>query len=186
MLYSGEMIPKEQVVGTACKPLAPKFQSAGECCCPVRGCDECSPRVRLKDYIRLKPTIEETCFTIGETTCGAEATPAHLHCFEAKVYRRGECTCVLTFKPTRATTAGAVCFTWPKEFWELGDGRYEMDIGFSGTCSVVVGLDVIGCHQAVLGYEHSMANACTVIPHCAPQIEDTPYTDNTDCETCHA
>lgn len=186
MLANGELKHINTAQGTACKPLAPQIKSAGDCCCPIRGCNDCEPRVRLKDYIRLKPAIEETCFTIGDDTCEAEVMPAHLHCFEAKIYRRGKCDCVLTIKPTRATTKGAVCFTWPEAFWNMGDGRYEMDIGFDGVCSVVVGLDVIGCHQAVLGYEHAHANACSVIPHCAPQIEDEPYTDNTDCEPCNA
>lgn len=173
--------------GTRCKPLAPDIRSAkpNDCCDPCGV--HCDPRVRLKDYIRIKPTMEQTCFTIGEDTCEPEILPAHLHCFTAKINRRGECACLLTLRPIRATTAGAVCFVWNEKFWNLGDGRYEMEIHYNHCCSVVVGLEVIGCHQAILNYEHMHSNACSVAPHCAPQVEDEHYTDtSTDCGTCHA
>lgn len=187
MISSGELLPASKIEGTACQPLAPKIESSKPSCCPVRGCNDCEPKVRLKDYIRLKPAIEETCFSIGTPTCEPEMMAAHLHCFEAKVYRRGKCDCVLTLKPIRATTAGAVCFHWPDKFWAMGDGQYEMDIAFDGTCSVSVGLNVIGCHQAVLDIEHRYANACAAGPACAPQIEDEPYQEpETDCGACNA
>ncbi len=187
MLASGEIKPMNTATGTTCQPLAPNFKCAPQAqCCNPCGAD-CSPKVRLKDYIVIKPNVEQTCFKIGEDTCEADVLPAHLHCFEARINPRGECRTVLTLKPIRATTDGAVCFAWTEAFWLLGDGRYEMEITFDGACSVTAGLDVRGCHQAILSYEHQRANACTVIPHCAPQIEDEPYTDdNTTCGTCNA
>ena len=185
MLANGELKPINTATGTACKPLAPDIRSAkkGTCCDPCG--TTCDPKVRLKDYIVVKPGIEQTCFKIGEDDCAAEVLPAHLHCFTAHINPRGECRCVLTLTPVRATTDGKVCFAWSEAFWLLGDGRYEMEIKIDGKCSVVAGLDVRGCHQAILAYEHARSNACAVAPSCAPQIEDEPYTaDIADCGGC--
>ena len=185
MLASGELKPINTAQGTSCQPLAPDIRSAkpNQCCDPCG--QNCEPKVRLKDYMVIKPGVEQTCFLIGEDTCEPEVLPAHLHCFTAHISPRGECRCVLTLQPLRATTDGKVCFAWPEAFWLLGDGRYEMEIKYNGCCSVVAGLDVRGCHQAILAYEHLRSNACSVAPSCAPQIEDEPYTvADTDCGGC--
>lgn len=181
MLSSKELRFTEEIKGTACQPLAPVFKPACNTCCPDPCGSTCEPKVRLKDYIRLKPSIAQTCFKIGEDTCEAEVMPAHQHCFTAKIRRRGACECLLTLRPIRATLDGAVCFAWGEAFWKLGDGQYEMDITFNGTCCLTAGLNVIGCYQAILGYEHSDSDACAVIPYCAPQVEDEPYVDTSDC-----
>lgn len=173
----------------SCNPLAPIIQSGGfgvcNTCCPSS--NGCAPRLRLKDYILVRPNINDMCFSFGVGVCPApEMLIANQHCFTGKIRRRGECHYIDELRSTRATPDGAVCFDWPIWMWRHGDGRYEMDVLVDSTAcgqgeTITVGLNVRGAHHVLLDYMANADEGCSVIKPCAPQIEDEPYTDPQTC-----
>ena len=148
---------------------------APQTCAPTV-CGDCPPKAQLRDYFLLKPRTQETSFLLRGWSCAAEVIPAHLHCVEMVIRKRGECPVLFCMNPIRADITGAAWFVWPDAFWRFGDGNFEMEIFLDNRLALVTGARVIGAYQVALEVGHLGAFDCITPPTCAPQIEDQPST----------
>ena len=172
-----------QPAHTACDRAPP----VSDCCpdtCLLPQAMTCAPRTKTKNAIRIKPTQAETCVLVTEYGCGAEVVPAHLNCIDVLVRRRGFCSTLLKFRPLRAELDGSVCIAWPQEFWQQGDGYYEVDLVFNSKQTLTFLVFSAVPSLSLYSYNVPERAVCLVIPDCAPQVEDIPYTPTE--ESCDA
>lgn len=183
------------VHGNACHDAPPVCEPcAPACCVPI--CGQCTPKVALRDHHLVKPRTAESCFTLHEGVCTTDVVHAARNCIEMHIRRRGECDTLLKLKALRATLEGAVCFSWPVEWWRLSDGYFEADIYVNGCTCLTVGLKMVGCNIALAAFSNVPGNGCDEggltcgVPQrlCVAPIDDTPVAlpASKNCETCDA
>ncbi len=141
--------------------IAPPKDAECESCCPKPCCpDQCPPKVRLKDYLRIKPFIPKTCMTLAYEHCDPVALVGWKTCVTGKLRRRGGCETLGTLSPTSATMDGQICFDWGIDLWKHGNGDYELELLINNKCCLTIGLRLIGCHIFMASYNHHHQETC--------------------------
>ena len=144
---------KTKPIEDACLLPPPDFSCNQRCDCEP-SCEPqlCKPKTHARQSVIMPSGEVGRCIVLRNMGCKPKDLPAHMHCIEMKVRKKGTCAIVTVERPYKATYTGAACFNWTNQFIRLPVGYYEADVFIDGRC----------CYTWAFHKEHSTVALDTV------------------------